>query len=150
MTSFADILNKRGDSIERPKPLPPGSYVGTVKGLAEQAEIGKNKTPALVFTIALIQALEDVDQSALHEAGGVAGKTMRHTLYIQGKDENAQKNVEWRLRQFFEQLGVYSDSKTLSEMLSESPGQAIKLTVVHKPSEDGSTIYTEIKSTSAA
>lgn len=150
MTNFTDILNKRGAAVERPKPLPTGHYIGMVKGLPEQTTIGKNNTPALVFTIALTQPLEDVDASALLEVGGVGGKTMRHTLYLQGKDDNAQKAVEFRLRQFIEQLGCFDESKTFSEMISETPGRAIRIQVQHRPSEDGQMIYTDIKSTSAA
>ena len=150
MTSFSDILNKRGDQIERPKPLPVGHYMAMVKGLPEQATIGKSSTPALVFILTIMSPLEDVDQQSLMECGGAAGKTMRHTLYLQGKDENAQKAVEWRLRQFLEQLGCFSESKTLAECIQESPGRALRIEVSHRPSDDCQMIYTDIKSTSAA
>jgi hypothetical protein len=141
MASFQDILNKKADDVERPKPLPPGTYLGVVEGLPEFAEIGKNQTPVANLKIKLLAAEDDVDSDALREMGGALGKSLRHRLFL-------TEDAAWRVKQFLEEhLGINGDGKTLGELFNEAPGNQVKVVVKHRPSQDGQTIYAEIDRT---
>src|ERR1700734_3821716 len=73
MANISDILNRPAEDVEAPKPLPPGSYNCIVKGLPEQGESSKKKTPFLKFALQITSPREDVDEEALTEYGDVVG-----------------------------------------------------------------------------
>lgn len=66
-TSFESILDQRADEVERPKPLPAGTYDVLVKGMPEHGQSSKQKTPFVRFTYVLQAAGEDVDEADLAE-----------------------------------------------------------------------------------
>lgn len=141
MPSFEEILNKQADSIEAPKPYPVGTYLCLVDGLPQTAEIGKNKTPAVVFQLKIAQPQTDVDQSALAEFGVIAGKSLRHTLY-------ATEESVYRLKAFLaDSLGIEASGRSLKEMIADAPGKQVLATVRNKPSDDGQRIFSEIANT---
>lgn len=141
MASFQDILNKKADEVEKPKPLPPGTYLGVVSGLPEFGEIGQNKTPVANLKIKLLSAGEDVDQDALKEINGWQGKEIRHRLFL-------TEDAAWRVKQFLEEhLGLDGAGKSLGELFNDAPGQQVKFVLKHKPSQDGQSIYAEIDRT---
>lgn len=141
MANFSDVLNRPAASIERPKPLPVGTYHCIVDGPGEQAEVGQKKTEAIIFKLRPLSAGPDVDAGALAEAGGVVGKTIRHTMYI-------TSDAAWRLKQFLvDHLGIEAGSKTLGELVSEAPGRQVSVAIKHRAAQDGSAIYAEVAST---
>lgn len=141
MANFADILSKQSSEVERPKPYPVGSYVALLKGLPEQTELGERKTPCLEFNVELMQPMQDVDPQALAECGFAPGKRIRLRQFV--TDESL-----WRLKQFLtEHLGIEEGSKTIGQMISETPGRQFIATIGHRPSQDGTQIYSEIRQT---
>src|SRR5215469_10377683 len=127
MAAFSDILDREmGDSVDRPKPLPVGSYVCIVKGLPEQGESEKKKTPFVEFTLQVIQAGPDVDEEALQEFlarkdGSVKSlqeQTIRATFYT-------TEDALWRLQKFLlEDLKIEGNRK-ISLMINDSPGRQV-------------------------
>jgi hypothetical protein len=79
--SFESILDTPADAVERPKPLPAGTYDCIVKGLFEQGESSQKNTPFVKFTYAIQAAGEDVDSDELEAIGGIADKTIKDTYY---------------------------------------------------------------------
>lgn len=142
MASFADILNKKVDEVERPKPLPAGTYLGIVEGLPDIGTIGQNNTPKADIKIKLLQAEDDVDQDALKELGDrFPGISLRHRLFL-------TEDSAWRVKQFLEDhLGLDGTGKTLGELFNEAAGNQVKVVVKHRPSQDGQTIFAEIDRT---
>lgn len=65
--NISDILDRKSDEIDRPSPLPKGSYIMQVKGLPTYDKSSKKLTPFAEFTLQPLQALEDVDQQALDD-----------------------------------------------------------------------------------
>lgn len=62
--NFREMLSVPTDSVERPKPLPDGHYIGAIKG----HEFGQSKnkgTPFVRFILTTELACDDVDQAAL-------------------------------------------------------------------------------------
>src|SRR5580693_8580985 len=99
MANISDILNRPAEDVEAPKPLPPGSYNCIVKGLPEQGESSKKKTPFLKFALQITSPREDVDEEALTEYGDVVGKQIDATYYI-------TDDALFMLTDFLESLGI--------------------------------------------
>lgn len=142
MANFADVLNKPAAEVEKPKPYPVGTYHCLVDGPAAIEKVGKKQTDAAIFKYKILAPGPDVDPSALAEIpGGMAGKQLRHTMWL-------TEDSLYRLTQLLEDhMGIDKAGKTVGEMLAEAPGRQLMVTVGHRPSEDGQTLYSEVKST---
>lgn len=142
MSNLTDILNRPTTNIEPPKPLPPGTYLCIVDGQPEIAKIGKNNTDCVNFSLKVIQAQPDVDQEALANALGTSAlsdKKIRHRLFL--TDESL-----WRMKQFLvDHLGL--PDATIGQLLPESMGKQVLVNIGHRPNEDGTQVFTEVKST---
>ena len=127
MANFTDILNKPAESIEKPKPRPPGTYLCIVNGPHKQKEV--NDKPVVSISFKTMQAQEDVDQTELATAGGV-GNTITHDYFLMTNDGN---DNSWGLLQFLENhLGIEKTGKSLAQMLAESPGKQVLVNLKHE------------------
>ena len=154
-TSFVSILDTPATEVERPKPLPAGTYDAIVKGLYEEGVSSQKKTPYVRFTYAIQAAGDDVDQDDLHEIltdkDGVVHplteKTMKDTYYT-------TPDALYRLTDVLTHMGVIDpdveDGKTVRQALSETPNCSIRITVGHRSSESGEQIFAEVKRTMKA
>lgn len=141
---FSEILNKRSEEIERPKPLPVGTYLMMIPAPAEIKQIGKNNTDAAEFQCRVVQAMDDVDASALEAAGGIQNKTMRLTFWL-------TEEAAFRLKEFLiNALEVDENGRTLGEMMPDAVNRMFKAQIKHRPSPDGTQIYAEIGQTAKA
>ena len=142
-TSFESILDTPATEVERPKPLPAGTYSCIVRGLPEYGESSQKKTPFVRFILAVQSAGDDVDSDELQEIGGIADKTIRNTFYT-------TPDSMFRLTDFFTHLGIDQEGKTVRQCLSETPNCSVKITIGHTASQDGESIFAELKKTMAA
>src|SRR5882762_7394204 len=127
MANFTDILNKPAESIEKPKPRPPGTYLSIVNGPHKQKEV--NDKPVISVSFKTMQAQEDVDQTLLAEAGGV-GNTVTQDFFLTTNDGN---DNSWGLLQFLENhLGIEKAGKSLAQMLAEAPGKQVLVNLKHE------------------
>jgi hypothetical protein len=131
MPNFSSILDKQASDIERPKPLPIGTYSCQVKGLPRFDKSSKKQTEFVEFTLSPFGVLDDVDPEALEEMGGFNGKTIKATFYI-------TEDAAWRLKDFLVACGIDAEGKSLNEMINEAPGQSVNVYLVHEPAQDGS------------
>lgn len=131
MASFSDILDKSSDQVERPKPLPVGTYQAVVRGMPEFIESSKKKTPGARFVLEILAAGDDVDGEALEEMGGFQGKTLRHDLWL-------TEDSLWRAKEFAEHCGVDTAGFTIGQCLEACNGAQVMVTVRHEPAQDGS------------
>lgn len=143
MATFADILNTKAAEVEAPQPLPVGTYLGVVDGQPEFAKIGKNQTDCVNFKIKLMQAQTDVDQQQLLDA--LKGKALseKHVTVRQFVTPDAI----WRLRKFLEDCGMELGSSTLGELIPAAMGRQVLLSIGHRPSDDGTQLFMEVKNT---
>lgn len=142
-TSFESILDQKAEEVERPKPLPAGTYDCIVRGLPEYGESSQKKTPFARFTLAITAAGEDVDPDELEEMGGIADKTIKSTYYT-------TPDALFRLTDFLEHCGIEPDGKTVRQMIDESPNCAVRAVISHRASEDGQQVFAEVKRTMKA
>lgn len=148
MPNLADILDTPASEIERPKPLPVGSYVAMVKGRHREDVSSKKGTPFVEFTLQLLEAMDDVDPDDLQEAltkpsGDVIPlreKTVRATYYV-------TEDAKWRLKKFLTDLGIDADGVSLKQMLDEAPGKHCRIVIKHQTSEDGEATFANVSAT---
>lgn len=139
-TSFESILDMPAAEVERPKPLPAGTYDAIVKGMYEEGQSSQKKTPFVRFTYAIQAAGEDVDQDELAEMGGIDNKTIKDTYYT-------TPEALFRLTDTLENMGVDLDGKSIRAALSDTPNCGIKVVISHRASEDGQQVFAEVKRT---
>lgn len=140
--NFASVLDAPASELERPKPLPVGSYTGIIAGLPRFDKSKKKQTPFVEFTIKLTSAMDDVDPAELEQMGGLVDKTMKHTLYD-------TPDAGYRIKEFLlNDLGLeLDDSDSLRPLLDQTPNMPIGIAVIHEPSQDGQSVFARIGST---
>ncbi len=151
MVDFTDVLNTQADLIERPKPLPIGSYICIVAGLPEytvrSTKNGDSQT--ITYKLKPIAAKEDVDESSLHEFGGIAAApTFTHTIWLGGTAEEQTRNL-FRLKDFVGHCGQAISGVSAKTMAESVVNTQVGIAVTHRPAPDGSAIYAEVKRTFA-
>lgn len=148
--NFSSVLDRPAESVEKPKPIPPGTYLFACKDQPRFDKSTKKGTEFVEFTCIPLQAGEDVDADALSEAltnkntGEVkplAEKVIKNTFYL-------TEDALWRLTEFLEHLGLDSKGKSIGALISETPGCQFLGAVVHKMADDKKNIFANIGQTS--
>ena len=149
--NFESILDMPAADVERPKPLPAGTYDTVVQGLYEEGVSSQKKTPFVQFAFAIQAADEDVDEDDL-------------TAYLTSKDgttkalnsvvlkNNSTKfyttpDSMFRLTDFLTHCGIEQEGKSVRQCLSETPNCSVKILIGHTASQDGESIFAELKKT---
>lgn len=140
--NFGVLLDKPASDVERPKPLPQGSYHCIVKGLPRFDKSSKKFTEFVEFTLQPTAAGEDVDEEDLAAMGGIANKTIRATYYI-------TEDALWRLKDFLSHCGIEEDG-SLRNMIDQTPNCEVIAFIKHRASEDGQSVFAELAKTAPA
>lgn len=143
MAGFESILSKKSSEVEKPKPLPAGTYLAIVSGPPKKGEIGKDKTDVFDYELKLLQPMDDVNQEELNAVGGLADKNIRGRFFLTEK-------AAYRLKEFCDACGVPEDEKSLGERAALCQGQQVKVLVKQEPSQDGTQMFSNAVSYSAA
>ncbi len=139
---FASVLDTPASEIERPKPLPRGTYHTIVQGQPRIDKSAKKGTEFSEFTLKILEPLDDVDEDELAAYGPVRDKTTRVTFYH-------TPNSVYRLKEFIEHCGIDTEKGSLRQLIAETPGCQVLANIVHEPSQDGGAVYANVKSTAA-
>lgn len=142
--NFSSILDKPATEIERPKPLPVGTYLCIIKGLPRYDKSSKKQTDFVEFTAVPHQAEPDVDKDELTAVlttidGTVLplnSKEIKLTYYI-------TEDAAWRLKKFLEDLGfdMADESVTMRQACEQSAGQQVYVSIKHQASQDGKGVF---------
>lgn len=155
MVDFVDILSKKVDEVEKPKPRPVGTYLASIAGMPKQKKVnvqGEEK-PIISFSCKILAPREDVDQGDLAEHGDPsAWMPFNRDIWVDSPEG------EWALRQFLQNTldidpGPKGKSKSLGEMCAEAPGRQLLITLKHRPFQNKAgemEIATEIGATAKA
>lgn len=142
--SFSSILDRAPSEIEKPKPLPQGSYVTVLVGLPRIDKSAKKQTEFREFTHKILSAGEDVDADELETYLGdrkLTDVTVKNTYYI-------TEGAVWRLKEFLEHAGVDLDAcESLSEAIEQTPGKQVGVFINHEASQDGTSVFARIGKT---
>lgn len=126
---LSNLLGKRSDEIEKPKPLPIGNYGWLIKS-HEIVESSQKKTPGVQFTVQPFEAKDDVDEDLLAEVKEPFKKQMKLTFWI-------TEDSLWRLNDFLQMLELGGNGETLEELIPETTGQQFVAKVKHEQMQDG-------------
>lgn len=142
VTSFESILDTPAAEVERPKPLPIGTYSAVIKGLYEEVISNQKKTPGVQFTFALTSAGEDVDAEELEAIGGIQDKFLKNnstTFWLTA-------DSLWRLTEFLEQAcQIDMTDKTVRQALGDTPNTEVRLVIIHETNQTGDQKFASIK-----
>ncbi len=141
---FSKILSKQATEIEKPKPLPVGDYIVNNPKLPEFKGIGKNETPAAVFSFVVIAATDTVDPDELAAYGEYKGKTQRYNAFL---SEGSEFRTKEMLVNAFQ---IEEEGKNLGQIFNETIGKQVIITIGHRPSDDGTELYAEVTGIAAA
>lgn len=140
---FSKILAKQAKDIEKPKPLPLGTYLCNNPQLPKFIGVGKNETPCAEFGLVVLAPQDDVDPTALQEFGEVRGKSIRHRMFL-------TENTEHRTKEELKNAFGADENGTLGQMFSETINRQVYVTIKHRPSEDGTEMFHEVEKLAAA
>jgi hypothetical protein len=140
--NFEALLNTQVDEIEKPKPLPMGTYTFGISG-HEFGESAQKKTPFVKFQTTPKVAGEDVDQDMLTEVKDWQSKNMNLTFYL--TDDSM-----FRLKDFLEHCGISTAGRTLGECIPETQGAMFNGYIKHETATNGTDVFAQIGTTAAA
>ncbi len=154
---FDDVYNVPVTQLDKPKPIPTGTYLGMIKGLPEEMTSPKKGTKYAQYTVQLLEPAQndrghnrDVDQDALDEAltrasgekMNLTDKTLRLPMW-RTKD-SGHRHVDFLKKLGIDEYNEDGSERVLPEMIAESPGRTAFFHVKHNPSLDGENVYAEI------
>jgi hypothetical protein len=142
--NFQSILDEAPSEVDRPKPLPTGTYLTTVQGPVVYDKSSRKQTPYVQFTLRVIGAMDDVDAEELNEMGGFEGKTIRATFYT-------TEDAIYRLDEFHEHCGIdLTDGHSRRTRNDEVINSHVLASIRHRTSDDGTQIFAELGRTAPA
>jgi hypothetical protein len=142
MASFQEILNQPA-TAEPPSALPVGTYLCIIDGQPEISQKGKNNNHCVTFSLKPIQAQGDVDQQALMDAlkeKALQDKKVKLDMWL-------TDDAAWRLDAFFDNLGLDRTKGNRSQLIGESMGKQVLVTLSHTTSQDGKQVFAQVKNT---
>lgn len=139
--NFSSILDEAPTEVDRPKPLPVGTYTCVVGGQPTYDKSSRKGTPFVMFTLRPTAAEADVDEEELAEMGGFDNKTIRATFYL-------TEDAAYRLDEFHVHCGLdLADESSRRQRNDEVVNAQVRAVVKHRSSDDGTQIYAELART---
>ena len=144
--SFESILDTPADKVERPKPMPAGTYQAIVKGMPEHGISSQRKTPFVKFAYAFQAAFDDVDEDELKtvltdmdgNVKALSEKTISDTYYT-------TPDALFRLTDALEAMGIDLEGKSVRAALDEAPNCSINVVVEHYTPQGSDQIFAQVK-----
>jgi len=122
--NFESLLSQQADEVEKPKPLPAGTYQFAVVEHAFDTS-SKKGTPFVRFQLSPIAAGEDVDQDLLAQVNNWQGKKMKFDCFL-------TDDAIWRLKDFLENCGINTSGRTFAECIPETAGVYVSGFIKHE------------------
>lgn len=142
--NFASILDEAPTEIERPKPLPVGTYLCVVQGQPVYDKSNKKGTPFVEFTLRPVSAEEDVDHDDLAAMGGLEGKTIKATFYL-------TEDAVFRLDEFHTHCGIDINEPASRRARNDAIVNAqVRAVVKHEMSQDATQSFARLARTALA
>jgi|SRR5215475_6984003 len=128
--NFTDILGMHSDDIDRPKPLPTGTYSAVVQDIKEGI-FEKSGTPVVEVVFGLTGVIDAVDEEALAAAGGLNGRTIRHTFWLDPTNRDGGHRAAWELKNFLDNCGV--EPGIMGARVEAAVNAEVGIELVHVP-----------------
>jgi hypothetical protein len=133
---FSKLLSTPMDTVEKPKPLPTGTYMGVISKY-EFGESKDKKTPYVRFFLNLTGAGPDID------VGEVAGidwskKQLRRDLYL-------TDDAIYRLKDLLASIGVPVEGRTFGESIPDALNCQVMIEVTQRNNpQDPTQIFNDV------
>lgn len=125
---FSKLLSTNTDEIEKPLPLPNGTYQCQVTKFEYGETKSEKKTPFVLFTLTPIEPMEDVDSELLEgclKGKPLNSKIIRNTMYITAESA-------YRVKDFVQKCGIDTSGRSLGEVIPETVGQVLNVSVTQR------------------
>lgn len=151
MPRFSELAKMKLDDVKRPPLCPPGTYIFRItKPFSVSAkDTPKGSFEFVDFPCQAQQAEADVDQVALHEAGGVSALVIsKRFIFNTSEEERAQaERTNDDLKQFL-QGSCQVEGSTIGELCANAQGAYFKAVIGHRPDpENIDRVYYDMKQT---
>lgn len=148
MAEFASILDRPPSEVERPKPLPSGSYKCIITERPRFDKSSKKQTEFVEFALHPLEAGEDVDEDELNKVltkgdgsvGLLKDKSIRATFYL-------TEDAMWRLKKFLVDDLLIEEGDSFREMIDEALNKEVIAYIKHVPSDDGTAVFAQLNGT---
>lgn len=137
MVDFTNLLSKSADNVERPEPLPQGSYVTTITAY-RTIESGQKKTPGVEFDLQIFAPGEDINMEEYSKVKNPQERVLKTQFWL-------TEDSMFRLKEFLEKAGFETAGRTFADMLAEVAGHQIIAIVSHRIGQDGESVFPEAK-----
>lgn len=137
MVDFTNLLSKSADNVERPEPLPQGSYVTTITAY-RTIESGQKKTPGVEFDLQIFAPGEDINMEEYAKVKNPQERVLKTQFWL-------TEDSMFRLKEFLEKAGFETAGRTFADMLAEVAGHQIIAIVSHRIGQDGESVFPEAK-----
>jgi hypothetical protein len=142
-TSFKEILDMQLTEIKSSQALPVGTYLCKVWGQPDIGQVGKNQTDCVTFTLKVLQAQPDVDETQLADVingGALSDRTITHRMFVTDRSKH-------RIKKFLvDDLGL-DPTQSLREAINEAMGKDVLVRLTHQIGQDQQTIFENVLST---
>lgn len=131
--NFLSILDKPAETIEAPKPIAVGNYLGIITGPHTEKKVGANETTFVSWPVKFVQPQADVDVNALQESLTSKDGTVKSLGDVKLNWEMAltENSAHIVLAWMENTLGIDKTGKTMRQMLAEVVGKQMICTVKH-------------------
>ena len=136
--NFDDILNTQLDEVEKPKPIPVGTYTVRISAEAPKLEaVGEKQSPKLTIEAIPLIAGEDVDTELLALVPQWNERKLRLDFFL-------TPDSQWRFKEFAQHCGINTDGRTLRDIIPELANAQVNVKVKHRTFKDN--IFAEAES----
>lgn len=134
MSTFESILTSATplSDIKDIPPIPQGTYYAQIKGPHEMVTSSKKGTKGMEVTFRLLQARDDVDQTALDNHLTLANRALADVEMKSTFWESPY--LEQSLRDFFRACGM-DESWSIKQCTGNLPGRNVGLYVINAPTQ---------------
>lgn len=137
---FSKLLSTNMDQVEKPKPLPAGTYLGHIAKYEFGEVNNEKKTPYCRVFLTLSAPGPDVEQSALDEAKiDLSKRQMRRDYYL-------SDDAIYRLKEMLASVGVDTRGRSFGEAIPDILNAPVIIEVSQRNGgDDGTTIFNDVK-----
>lgn len=154
--NFLDVLNTPASSIEKPKPLPIGTYVWKVNKPYKETVMGQGAWNAVtlpIIPIGIHEQSNDVNEDELSAFGSLnsAPNDVRFMFSTDPAKSGDVERTAYQLKRFLlEVLRVDGDENaTIKELLAKAVGCEFVGQAHHRPDAERDAIFVDVKNYTA-
>lgn len=135
--NFSNLLSVAVDKIEKPKPLPAGTYTTIITKYEFDETKSEKKTPLCKVFLKVLSAGEDVDAEELGKIANLSERAISFSFYL-------TPDALWRFKEFLVDTLGLTGGETLEALVPNMVGQTVLASVEHVLSRDATETYAQV------